>query len=73
MDVDPRCVSNTEESDYYATSFEHVLAELEKIDVLLRCNVHKARTQCTEHDEFKGLYISEQQVDDLLAKPNGLP
>jgi len=56
----------------YGNSLEHVLAELERIDVLIEAQVGRAR-QLHKDDEFQGLYISEQEVDALMAQPIGLP
>jgi len=57
----------------YSTSLEHVLAELERIDLLIRAQVERARQVAEEEGELQGLYISEQEVDALLAGPAGMP
>jgi SpoVK/Ycf46/Vps4 family AAA+-type ATPase len=59
--------------EYYATSLQHILAELERIDLLVRVQVWRARQVQQADDEFQGLYISEQEVDALMAEPAGLP
>lgn len=59
--------------DYYANSFEHVLAELERIDLLIQVQVRRARALHKADEQFQGLVISEQEVDDLLARPAGMP
>jgi Winged helix domain, variant/ATPase family associated with various cellular activities (AAA) len=56
----------------YACSIEHILAELERIDLLIQLQIGRAR-QLHQEDEFQGLYISEQEVDSLLAQPIGMP
>lgn len=57
----------------YNTSLQHILAELERIDLLVQVQVWRAR-QLNESDaQFQGLVITEQQVDTLLAAPAGLP
>ena len=56
----------------FGNSLEHVLAELERIDLLIEAQVSRAR-QLHKDDEFQGLYISEQEVDALMAQPIGLP
>jgi hypothetical protein len=56
----------------YASSIAHVLAELERIDLLIQIQIGRAR-QLQQQDEFQGLYISEQEVDSLLARPMGMP
>jgi SpoVK/Ycf46/Vps4 family AAA+-type ATPase len=65
-------VFETERIDYFATSVQHVLAELERVDLLIRAQVWRAR-QVQTADEFQGLYISEQEVDSLMAEPAGMP
>ena len=56
----------------YGTSIEHILAELERIDLLIQLQIRRAR-KLHQDDEFQGLYISEQEVDSLLARPIGMP
>ena len=58
---------------YYATSLQHILAELERVDLLIRAQVWRARQVQEADDEFQGLYISEREVDALMAQPAGLP
>ena len=57
----------------YATSLQHVLAEMERIDLLIRAQVQRARQVVQEEGDLQGLYISEQEVDALLAGGTGLP
>src|SRR5687768_10140547 len=57
----------------YSTSLQHVLAELERIDLLIRAQVQRARQAIQEEGDLQGLYISEQEVEALLAGPAGLP
>jgi SpoVK/Ycf46/Vps4 family AAA+-type ATPase len=56
----------------YRSSVEHILSELERIDLLVTAQVVHAR-QSQARDELPGLYISEQEVDALLAQPIGMP
>jgi SpoVK/Ycf46/Vps4 family AAA+-type ATPase len=56
----------------FRNSIEHILAELERMDLLIEAQVRRAR-QLQKEDDLQGLYISEQEVDGLLAKPIGLP
>jgi len=58
---------------HYATSLQHILAELERIDLLVRAQVWRARQIQVTDPEFQGLCISEQEVDVLLAQQAGLP
>jgi SpoVK/Ycf46/Vps4 family AAA+-type ATPase len=59
--------------EYYVASLQHVLAELERVDLLIQVQVWRARQVQDADEEFQGLYISEQEVDALLAEPAGLP
>jgi SpoVK/Ycf46/Vps4 family AAA+-type ATPase len=60
-------------TECYATSVQHLLAELERIDLLIQAQVARARQIYQTTDEFHGLYIPEQEVDTLLSAPAGLP
>jgi hypothetical protein len=52
--------------DLFTTSLQHILAELERLDQLIRAQVSRARAlQKVEH-EFQGLCISDEEVDALL-------
>lgn len=57
----------------FANSSDHLLAELERIDLLIRSRVAHLRRVQSEDEHFRGLYISEQEVDALLARPLGAP
>jgi AAA+ superfamily predicted ATPase len=58
---------------YFATSQAHLLAELERVDLLVRAQVARVRRLQSEDEQFRGLYISEQEVDALLENPIGMP
>lgn len=57
----------------YANSLEHILAELERIDLLIQLQVGRARQLHATDETFQGLYIPEEEVDLLLSTPAGLP
>ena len=57
----------------YDTSLQHILAELERIDLLVQVQVWRARQLNEADEQFQGLVITEQEVDTLLAAPAGLP
>lgn len=57
----------------YATSLEHILAEFERIDLLIQLQVGRARQLHTVDEQFQGIYIPEEEIDELLAAPAGLP
>jgi hypothetical protein len=64
-------VSNN--GDYFVSSVQHLLAELERIGLLIQLQVSRARQTQEFDEEFQGLYISEKEVDDFIARPAGLP
>jgi len=57
----------------FADSTEHLLAELERIDLLIRSRIAHLRRVQSEDEHFRGLYISEQEIDALLDRPLGAP
>jgi AAA+ superfamily predicted ATPase len=57
----------------YSTSIEHVLAELEQVDLFLRIQVQRARRTRDGDDRFAGLYVSDEEVDQICGEPAGLP
>ena len=59
--------------EYYTTSLQHILAELERVDLLVQVQVRRARQVHMADSEFQGLCISEQEIDALLKQPVGLP
>lgn len=54
----------------FENSLEHLMAELERIDLLLRLQVMRVRQRNSQsnEDEFRGLYISEEDVAVLMAR-----
>ena len=59
--------------DGFADSSQHLLAELERIDLLIQDQVAQVRRLQTADEQFRGLYISEQELDALLKQPIGRP
>ncbi len=55
----------------FQNSLEHLLAELRRIETKLRILLMKMRQQNSQAtpDKFRGLYISEQDVDSILDTP----
>lgn len=58
---------------YYKNSLQHILAELERIDLLIQVQLQRLQQLQSTDTEFQGLYISEQELEELLAKPIGVP
>ena len=57
----------------YEDTISHLLAHMERIDLLLRSKIVRARAVNAVDEQFQGLYISEEEVDRLLARPLGVP
>lgn len=57
----------------FQDSLEHLLAHLERIDLLIQAQVQLARESYEVDSAFQGLFISEQEVDELLHKAVGTP
>ena len=58
---------------HFATSLEHLMAALERIDLRVRAAVAATRRATAEDARFRGLFISEDEVDALVASPLGQP
>ncbi len=54
-------------------SIAHLLAELERIDLLLRAAAERARQRPAADQDLRGLFIAEEEVDGLVNEPAGLP
>jgi SpoVK/Ycf46/Vps4 family AAA+-type ATPase len=57
----------------YGTSLQHILAELERLDLLLRTQVWRARQGHGEAGELAAFYIPEGEADAFLDKAIGAP
>jgi SpoVK/Ycf46/Vps4 family AAA+-type ATPase len=57
----------------FENSLQHLLAELERIDLLIAAQVTRARRLHADDEQFRGLYISEEEIDTLLKQPAGRP
>jgi hypothetical protein len=57
----------------YGSSLQHILAELERLDLLLRIQVHRARQGRGEAQELAAFYIPEAEPDEFLDKAIGAP
>jgi ATP-dependent 26S proteasome regulatory subunit len=57
----------------YRTSRRHVLAELERLDLLLRVQVWRARQARGEAGDLAAFYIPDAEADELLDKVIGQP
>jgi SpoVK/Ycf46/Vps4 family AAA+-type ATPase len=59
--------------EYYTSSIQHILAELERIDLLIQVQIQRSRQIQSADEAFQGLYISELELEELLKKPIGVP
>jgi hypothetical protein len=59
--------------DHYATSLDHLLAELECVHLRITAQVKRARELHKTDEPFQGCVISEDEVDELLTRPSGSP
>ncbi len=58
----------------YTSSLQHVLAELARLDLLLRMQVWRLRQSGTAKEEgLAAFYIPDAEIDALLDKPAGVP
>jgi SpoVK/Ycf46/Vps4 family AAA+-type ATPase len=57
----------------YTSSLQHIVAELERLDLLLRVQVWRARQGRGEADELAAFYIPEAEPDEFLDKIIGAP
>lgn len=58
---------------FYSNSLQHLLAELERVDLWLSRGIERARRLKGTGNAFEGICITDAEVDSLLAEPAGLP
>jgi hypothetical protein len=57
----------------YAASLQHILAEIERLDLLLRLQVWRVRQTRGEEAELASFYVSEAEADEVLDRVLGAP
>src|SRR3954467_14770768 len=57
----------------YRSSLEQLLAELERLDLLIRFQVWRARQRAGEDEGLRAAYIAEDEPDELLDRIAGTP
>ena len=60
----------------YATNLDHILAHVEVLSLRLAIEVNRRRLRDGSDEDFKGLFVSEEQIDILLSRliaPEDLP
>src|SRR5713101_7128716 len=63
-------LSGESPAGYYTTSLEHLLAEMDRVQLLVRTHVKSVQGAAHVND-VQGLVISEQEVQELLDRPAG--
>ncbi|MBL9135533.1 MAG: AAA family ATPase [Verrucomicrobiales bacterium] len=73
-EIQSRCTTaEPSEVAVFGTSLDHILAELQRMDVAVRARVQRVRAHSPENGEFPGLCITDQEVDAALGQSCGLP
>jgi hypothetical protein len=57
----------------YNKSIEHIMAELERMDLLIRVKLSILEYGAGETDNARGLVISPEEIEELLKQPIGMP
>jgi SpoVK/Ycf46/Vps4 family AAA+-type ATPase len=57
-------------ASHYANSLEHLLAELDRLQLLVRSHI-KSVQNSTNVNDIQGLVITDQEVQELLDRPSG--
>ncbi|MCP4368474.1 MAG: ATP-binding protein [Deltaproteobacteria bacterium] len=54
--------------DSYNNSYEHIMAELKRLNLLIQIQLQWMQRNPSPHlyDEFKGFYISKDQIEDII-------
>ncbi|HVW86798.1 MAG TPA: hypothetical protein VHB50_19065, partial [Bryobacteraceae bacterium] len=55
----------------FPDSMAHLLAGIECIETLIRLQIGRCRTAAKDQDPYRGLYISDAEIDSLLDQPFG--
>ena len=53
---------------HYTTSLDHLLAELGRVHLLVAAQMKRARQLHKADDQFQGLVIAEEEIDELLTR-----
>ena len=64
------CLPGKTPASCYTTSFEHLLAEMDRVQLLVRTHVKSAQSAQPAND-VQGLVISDREVQELLERPAG--
>ncbi len=58
---------------HFNNSLSHILQELARVDYLLQEKLKKLSELSKTPDAFRGLYITDREVDSLMSRPIGFP
>lgn len=57
----------------FQNSFEQLLAQLERVDLLIQKQLSYARNIYQSDNDFRGVVITESEIDTILSEPFGIP
>ncbi|MCK4696460.1 MAG: hypothetical protein KAT74_11885, partial [Candidatus Cloacimonetes bacterium] len=59
-----------EDKEFYKNSFEHLQDELKRIDIHIHNCIVRLRQERRDNtpDEYRGLFVSEEEIDGILSK-----
>lgn len=63
----------TAEVQAYGASLDHLLAELDRLDLLIRVQVWRARQRADADQGLRAAYIAEEEPEQLLDRLAGIP
>jgi hypothetical protein len=57
----------------FESSLQHLLAEIERIDLLIQIHLNQSRETLSDSSPFAGVIRTEDEIDRLLEQPLGAP
>jgi SpoVK/Ycf46/Vps4 family AAA+-type ATPase len=68
-------MNDSTDTKIYQNNWQHLADELSRLDLLLQLEVLKARKSLPEkpQDAFKGVFLSDQEIDDILMEKRSNP
>lgn len=68
-------MNDSTDTKIYQNNWQHLTDELSRLDLLLQLEVLKARKSLPEkpQDAFKGVFLSDQEIDDILQEKRSNP
>jgi AAA+ superfamily predicted ATPase len=61
---------DNDKKELYKNSFEHIQDELKRIDILIHNRIVRLREERRDNtpDEYRGLFVSEEEINGILSK-----